>query len=99
MNKSESRLVSFVATNLGTLGGLGQLQPFTFSTADIERYVFYGEAPTIELLAPQVWPVEVVAPEEIEVAPQLGMNFEEAVRRGRLLAQRLAGAADVDVDA
>jgi len=35
--------------------------------------------------------------EEIEVAPQLGMNFGEAVRRGRLLAQRLGDAADGDV--
>jgi len=34
---------------------------------------------------------------EIEVVPELGMTYDEAVRRGRLLSQRLGNAADVNV--
>ena len=67
MTKSESPLTSYLATNLGTLGGPGQLQPFTFSTADVERYVFYGP---MEPLVPYALPFEATAPpDEAEYVP------------------------------
>ena len=65
---------------------LGSRTYLRFRTAVVPR----GVRPTYP-------PAGAPAVEEIEVMPQLGMNFDEAVRRGRLLAERLGDAADVDV--
>jgi len=65
---------------------LGSRSYLMFRTAVVPR----GVRPTYP-------PADAPAVEEIEVMPHLGMNFGEAVRRGRLLAERVGDAADIDV--
>lgn len=60
-------------------------------------YLKFRTAVVLRGVSPTYPPAGAPRIEEIEVAPELGMTFDEAVRRGRLLAQRLGDAADVDV--